>query len=80
MIERNQFYRQTNQKKRNLAAAQVVSKDGYTLELPAACFKKTTGLMKGSVLKDVIGHWNEERVNRLVNKYGARIIVAKERA
>ena len=80
MIERNQFYRQTNQKHRNLATAQTVSKDGYTVELPATCFKKATGLMKVSVLKDVVGHWDKERVDKLVKKHGARIIVAKESA
>ena len=80
MIERNQFYRQTNQKRRDLATAQTVRKDGYIVELPATCFKKATGLMKGSVLKDVVGHWNKERVDRLVNKYGARIIAEKESA
>ena len=74
MIIKNRFYRQTNQKQRNLAAAQVVSKDGYRVELPAACFNKATGLMKSSVLKDVVGHLNEEQVQNLVKTYTATVL------
>lgn len=74
MIEKNRFYRQTNQKHRDLATAQVVGKDGYRVELPAKCFSKATGLMKASVLKDVVGHWNEKRVQYLVEHYGATIL------
>ena len=71
MIERNKFYRQTHQKKRDLASSQTICKDGFRIELPAECFKKNTGLMKACILKHVIGKWNKERVQYLVDHYGA---------
>ena len=70
----NVFGKTTGAKTRNLAASQIVSKDGYRVELPAKCFKKATGLMKPAVLKHVVGHWNEEKVQYLVKHYGATIL------
>ena len=74
MITRNKFYRQTHQQKRDLATAQVVSKDGYRVELTATCFQKATGLMKPAVLKHVAGHWNEEKIQYLIKHYGATLL------
>ena len=79
-VEHNKFYRKTNQKKRSLATSQIVCKDGFRVELPATCFNKTTGLIKASVYKDYVGHWNKERVDHLIEKYGAILLKAKESA
>jgi hypothetical protein len=74
MIQRNYFYRQTNGKKaRSLAASQIVSKDGYRVELPATCFT-ARGLMKPVVLKDVVGHWDKDKVEQLVAKHHAVLL------
>lgn len=80
MIERNKFYRQTHQTKRSLAASQIIDKDGFRVEMPAHCFKKNTGLMKTEVLKHTVGKWNKERVQYLVDHYGAVILGAEERS
>ena len=80
MIIRNEFYRQTHQTKRNLAVSQTVCKDGFTVEMPASCYNKMSGMMKKAVLRDYVGHWTQEKVDLLVRKHGAIIIEAKESA
>ena len=79
MIQKNQFFRQTNQPKpRSLAASQVVCKNGYRVEIPASCFYKTSGLPKKSVLKYLIGAWNKEHVDYLVKHFSVRILSESE--
>ena len=74
MIEKNQFYRKTNQKKRSLAAAQRVCKDGFRVEFPAHCFRKNNGLMKVNVFRAVTGHWTKEKVQSFVDNFGAVLL------
>ena len=62
------------QSPRSLATAQVIRKNGFAVLLPADCFYKTSGLMKKAVLKDVVGAWNKERVDKLVRVYGAQLL------
>ena len=78
MVTENRFYRKTHQQKRNLAVSQTVCKDGFTVEMPASCYNKISGMMKKTVLKDYTGHWTQEKVDVLVKKHGAVIISKKE--
>jgi len=77
MITRNKFYRQTGKKVRTLATSQIVSKNGYRVEIPAKCYTRH-GLIKASVLPHIIGKWNQERVQYLVDRYGAVILERTE--
>lgn len=70
----NVFGITTKPKARNFATPMVVSKDGYRVELPGKCFYKKTGIMKPNVLKHVVGHWNEEKVQYLVHNFGAVLL------
>lgn len=71
----NVYGRMTNQPKpRSLAVAQVIRKNGFAVLMPAKCFYKTSGLMKKSVLKDVVGPWNKSKVDKLVRAYGAQVL------
>lgn len=79
MIQRNRFYCQTNQKKKSLASPQIVSKDGYRVELPATCFKKANGFIKANVFKAIVGHWDKEKVQYLVSHFGAVLLSDAEK-
>lgn len=75
MIQRNLFYRQTNdQKPRSLAASQIVCKNGYKVLIPETCFYKTTGLPKRSVLRHLLGAWDKEQVEYLAKHFGATVL------
>ena len=74
----NIFGTSSQPKPRSLAVAQVIKKNGFAVLLPAHCFYKTSGLMKKAVLKDVVGAWNKERVDKLVRVHGAQLLESKE--
>lgn len=70
----NIFGKSNQPKPRSLAVAQVIRKNGFAVLMPAYCFYKTSGLMKKAVLKDVVGAWNQDRVDKLVRVHGAQLL------
>lgn len=75
----NVFGAMTHQPKpRSLAVAQVIRKNGFAVLMPARCFYKTSGLMKKSVLRDVVGPWNKSKVDKLVRVHGAQVLECSE--
>lgn len=72
------YGKKTNQVRRDKAVPMTIRRDGYEVTLPAICFNKNSGRMKVGVLKDVVGKFTNERVARLMEKYGATVKILKE--
>lgn len=71
------YGRKTHQVKRSKATPMTIKKNGFCIELPENCFNKTTGRMKISVLKNVIGNLSDDKLAFLRAK-GAIINKIKE--
>lgn len=64
----NVYGRRSNQKHRSKATPMTIKKCGLQIELPENCFNKTTGRLKISVLKNVIGNLTDEKLAFLREK------------
>lgn len=73
----NVYGKRSNQKHRSKATPMTIKKCGFHIELPENCFNKTTGRLKISVLKNVIGDLTDAKL-AFLRENGAIIKKIKE--